>query len=253
MKAPISYCVSVCNEHIELNLLLTQLKHNLTEDDEILIQGDQGNVTDEVSDIVTAFTRDSRIRYIEFPLNGDFAAFKNNFLLHAKNPWIFQIDADELVSETLLEHIHFLLLENNHIESFSLPRVNIVQGLTPSWADTWHWRVVDAKVGQLDYHTKSILSNYGIKAVIIPEELHEEKLTIQLVNFPDYQNRLFKAGVGIKWRNKVHEVLFKEKNQFILEVKLPHKYGTGFDFDYCLFHVKQLNRQIRQNEMYSKM
>jgi len=44
----ISYAIPVCNEHKELKRLLEFLHQNIKENEEIIIQCDQGNTTPEV-------------------------------------------------------------------------------------------------------------------------------------------------------------------------------------------------------------
>jgi hypothetical protein len=63
------------------------------------------------------------------------------------------------------------------------------------------------------------------------------------VNFPDYQWRIYKRSPYIKWENKVHEVL----NGFKSLAFLPAVE------EYCLTHHKDIKRQEKQNELYSKL
>ena len=88
----ISYAIPVCNEHIELEQLLSFLTPQIDEEDEIVVQCDQGNTTHEVHRVLGDFPL---VKIIEFPLKGDFASFKNNLKEHCIGDWIFQIDADE--------------------------------------------------------------------------------------------------------------------------------------------------------------
>jgi hypothetical protein len=241
----ITYAIPVCNESVELKLLLNQLIPRLKEGDDIIVQGDQGNVTDNVISVISPIFRKGLVSYIEYPLNNDFATFKNNFLKHAKNNWIFQIDADELVSETLLDNIHWILTENPDVNGYALPRVNLVQGLTQEWINKWGWRISNGAVQQADTSTINILTKYNIS---ISDGI------IQLINFPDYQCRLFRTDKGIMWVNKVHEVLVSSQPIENLNVPLPcMENGTSASYDYCLFHIKQLDRQVRQNELYDKI
>ena len=100
----ISYAIPVCNEHVELEKLLSFLIEHIDEDDEIVIQCDQGNTTPEVYKILDLFKLPigTKIKVIEFPLNGHFSNFKNNLKEHCTGDWIFQIDADELPHELLI-------------------------------------------------------------------------------------------------------------------------------------------------------
>ncbi len=62
-----------------------------------------------------------------------------------------------------------------------------------------------------------------------------------VINFPDYQWRLYQNKPDIKWKNKVHERLvgFKSYSQ------LPA------DISWCLMHHKEINRQEKQNMFYN--
>lgn len=241
----ISYCIPVCNESKELTLLLNQLIPRLKEWDEIVIQGDQGNVTSEVVSVISPHLRKGVVSYVEYPLNSDFATFKNNLIKSAKNEWIFQIDADELVSETLLSNIHWLLENNPEVNGYALPRVNIVNGLTQEHINAWKWNISKGVVNQTDTSTVNILKNYGIDIF---------KGSLKLVNFPDYQCRIFRTNKGILWVNKVHEVLVSTKSAQDINTPLPcTDDGKTVSYDYCLFHIKDIGRQVKQNEMYSKI
>lgn len=237
----ISYCITACNEHIELKTLLYQLQGYLKDEDEIIIQLD-GNFTDQVLSVTTLFCAyEKRATFITFRLNNDFASFKNNLLLHAKNKWIFQIDADELISDFLLENIHYITDENPEVEAFALPRVNIVNGLTPEWATKWRWSVSRGIVDIDDEYTNNLLKEYGIY-----------NGDLRLINYPDYQVRLFQNTGKIKWRNKVHEVLYKEDSNLEV-VPFPCHDNNKILYEYCIFHVKDIDRQIKQNELYSRI
>ncbi len=89
----ISFCITVCNEHFELDRLLKQLFRYIDNTDQIVVQGDQGNVTDEVISVLSKYKKDERFVYVEYPLNKDFATFKNNALKHCTKDWNFLIDA----------------------------------------------------------------------------------------------------------------------------------------------------------------
>ena len=163
----ISYAIPVCNEHVELEKLLSFLIKHIDENDEIIVQCDQGNTTPEVYKVLYNLQQS----YTEFPLNGHFSNFKNNLKELCSGDWIFQIDADELPNESLITNLKGLLKLNSTTEMFLVPRVNTVSGLTQEHINKWHWNV-------------------------------NEK---GWVNWPDYQTRIIQNGPKIKWQNKVHE------------------------------------------------
>ena len=163
----ISYAIPVCNEHIELEKLLSFLIKYIDENDEIIVQCDKGNTTPEVYQVLDKLNQP----YIEFPLKGHFSNFKNNLKEHCTGDWIFQIDADELPHEFLITNLKELLKINPTTEMFLVPRVNTVEGLTQEHVNKWRWNV-------------------------------NEK---GWVNWPDYQTRIIQNSPKIKWQNKVHE------------------------------------------------
>jgi glycosyltransferase involved in cell wall biosynthesis len=167
----ISYAIPVCNEHEELMRLLSILITNKRDEDEIVVQCDQGNTTSEVYQVLDQFY--GRINVIEFSLKGNFSAFKNNLKQHCIGDWIFQIDADEYVTIEFLQNLHLILQDNPTTEVFLLPRINTVEGLTQEHINKWRWNV-------------------------------NEK---GWVNFPDLQPRILQNTPKINWGNKVHEVL----------------------------------------------
>ena len=53
----ISYAICVCNEHEELNALLSFLSNVIYEEDEVNILVDSGKVTDEVRSVLNKFEK----------------------------------------------------------------------------------------------------------------------------------------------------------------------------------------------------
>lgn len=208
----ISYAIPVCNEYKEIEYLLQYLNKHKREEDEIVIQCDQGNTSPEVYRVLQELSEFNNISYklIEFPLNNNFAAFKNNLKDNCSGDYIFQIDADEYPEEYLMSHLDWLVDNNPNVDIFWVPRINKVNGLTQEHIDKWGWRV-DPKDGR--------------------------------VNFPDYQCRILKNTKEIKWKNKVHEVLTGYKT----ESQLPA------NDEFCIHHLKDIDRQELQNEFYNTL
>ena len=172
----ISYAVPVCNEYKEIEYLLEYLTKHKREQDEIVVQCDQGNTTSEVYKVLK---QHPDVKVIEFALNKDFSSFKNNLKDNCSGDYIFQIDADEYPEEYLMNTIEWLIKNNPGTDVFWVPRINTVRGLTDEHIKKWGWRVdPDGKV-----------------------------------NFPDYQCRILKNVKRIKWKNKVHEILTGHKTE----------------------------------------
>lgn len=169
----LSYVIGVHNELTEMTELLDFLLPRIDAEDEILIQCDSDSVTDAVKQFVTIQEKlHESIRVIEFPLNKDFASFKNNMIKESKGDYVFNLDPDETPHEYLLYYIKEIL-ESNSVDVIYIPRWNEVKGLTTSDIQKWRWKV--------DYKNR--------------------------VNFPDYQMRIFKNTDEIEWKNKVHETI----------------------------------------------
>lgn len=164
----ISYAITAHNEAEELNRLLKQLTDKKDSEDEIIVQLDD-TATDKVKFVVDCFA----IKSITFPLNKDFASFKNNIKNNCTGDYIFFIDADEYLSEHLLKLLKQVLQVNTEVDCYGVPRVNTVKGLTEDHIKMWGWRV-------------------------------DEK---GKVNWPDYQTRICKNIPEINWVGKVHEKL----------------------------------------------
>ena len=209
----ISYAIPVCNEHVELEKLLSFLIKHIDENDEIVVQCDQGNTTHEVHQVLGTFKAPKGLKdplkVITFPLNGHFSNFKNNLKEHCKGDWIFQIDADELPTYHLIKNIKELLKLNPTTEMFLVPRVNTVKGLTQEHINKWRWNV-------------------------------NEK---GWVNWPDYQTRIIQNSPKIKWQNKVHEQIIGISTQGALPM----------EEEWCLYHPKDIGRQEMQNKFYDTL
>lgn len=214
----ISFAITVCNEATELKRLLEQLKKCVIENDEIVIQVDNTNSTDEVFEIVSNFegiysTLNSRKKTIITPvtkvfgsLNDDFATFKNNIKKNCVRDYIFFIDADEEVNQDQIHLIREILNMNPDFDCFLVPRINTVEGLTQQHIEKWGWKVENG-----------------------------------MVNWPDYQFRICKNIPEIYWEGKVHERLVGYKN--VTPLPATEVLALG--------HHKTIEKQEQQNNFYN--
>ena len=224
----ISYAIPVCNEHEELERLLNQLNDFVDTHDQIVIQKDLDNVTEEVLAVIDKFECKCELDVITFPLRNNFAEFKNHLKTFCRKDYVFQIDADEFLGDGLLMNLPTLLADNENTDLFFLPRINIVKGVTVSYANEQHWSIT-----KMDFPIATEFNEY-------------------VINFPDRQARLFKNKPEIKWRNKVHEVIIGHKN-FIDMAAGFHELDPEQVQAWCLLHIKDFERQKNQNEKYSKI
>ena len=174
----ISLAITVCDEHQELETLLDYLQERaLSPEYEIVVQIDQDNHTKEVVSVIL----DRGIKHWFYPLNKDFASYKNELTKHCLGEFIFQIDADELIALEMLELLPQILKANPEVDLYYVPRINTVSGITPEHIQKWGWKYENERV-----------------------------------NWPDYQTRIYRNVPEIKWRNTVHEVIEGHKHFTVL-------------------------------------
>jgi hypothetical protein len=104
-----------------------------------------------------------------YDFHKNFADWKNLLNSYCKGDFIFQLDADEMISEYMVKNLHEILELNKEVDLYFVPRINTVDGLTEEDIKTWGWNVNDKG----------------------------------WVNFPDYQGRIYRQKMG--WYGKVHE------------------------------------------------
>jgi len=168
----ISYAITVCNELDEIKRLVPFLRQYKRPEDEICVLLDKPKASQELLDQLYRYSSADWITLKESKFSGHFADWKNELTRMCSGDYIFQIDADELPNEILIENLH-IILENNQSDIILVPRVNIVEGITLQHLQAWSWQ-------------------------------QNEKGWVQ---WPDYQWRIYKNTPDIKWENKLHEVL----------------------------------------------
>ena len=205
----ISYAITVCDELEEITKLLNLLLKRRRKGDEIVVLFDKGKGTPEVWSRLGELGegRDCTVHSATF--KNHFADWKNKLTKLCTGDYIFQIDADELPNELLIQNLPVILESNPDNEVYLVPRVNTVEGLTPEHIQMWGWNVNDKG----------------------------------WVNWPDYQWRIWKNKPGIKWKNKVHEVLDGHKSY----AALPSQE------ELALYHPKDIKRQEKQNAYYNTL
>ncbi len=173
----ISYAVTVCNELIEVERLLTQLLAQKHSKDEVVVLYDN-NGTKEVLDYLQTV---EGIKLVWDNFDGHFADWKNKLTALCTGDFIFQIDADEYLADECVDLMHQILESNPEVDLYFVPRINTVSGLTEEHIQKWGWRVQNGRV-----------------------------------NWPDYQTRIYRNNSGIKWKNKVHEHIDGYKQYTVL-------------------------------------
>lgn len=205
----ISYAITVCNEFEEIQRLINFLLKNKRFEDEIVVLYDISKGHEGIEQFLRAKSINGEFAWIPGEFNGHFADWKNKLTSMCSGDWIFQIDADEIPHESLIQYLPEIILSNPENEVIRVPRVNTVFGLTDEYVRQWGWRI------------------------------NEEGW----VNWPDFQWRIYKNHPKIKWVNKVHEVL--------------EGYDTWSNLheveEFALYHPKDIEKQIKQNNYYNTL
>ncbi|MBP1166964.1 MULTISPECIES: glycosyltransferase [unclassified Chryseobacterium] len=202
----VSYGITVNDEAQELKKLLDILIPLIGQNDEIIVLQDITNKNKEVTELLAHY---NNIVKLEARLDGDFATFKNRLIEKANGQYLFQIDADEYPTEHFIKTLKPYLKKERSVEVFYVPRINTVEGITEEYVQQMGWN----------------MNKEGY------------------INFPDYQARIVKNNKKIFWKNKVHEVLFGNKNF----TEIPAKYELS------LIHKKNFEKQKKQNSFYETL
>jgi glycosyltransferase involved in cell wall biosynthesis len=176
----ISYGITVCNEHAELENLITHITPYLDKGDEIVVVYDQNRVTPEVLDVLE---KNPSVHSFGFDFQQNFLENKNFMNSKCKGDYIFQIDADEIPQGELLANLKAILDLNEGVDVIITPRKNLVEGLTPEHIQKWNWHV----------------NSEG------------------WVNWPDPQKRIYRNDSSIQWSgHMVHGMVEGYKTYTVL-------------------------------------
>lgn len=206
----ISYAITVCDESREFRELLNSLIRHIRPEDEIVVLQDVSKESEGVNKVFIDFADYVETR-VTSKFEGNFADWKNMLNTYCKGDYIVQIDADEIPSEDFMIFLPKLIVDNEGADLFIVPRKNTVEGLTQEDINKWHWRVTEDSEGN------------------------------QLVNWPDYQYRVYRNDPKIRWMGKVHER------------PVGYKYFGILPDSMFFWHMKDIEKQRKQNDYYIKI
>jgi glycosyltransferase involved in cell wall biosynthesis len=174
----ISYAITVCNEAVEIQRLISFLLEFKRTEDEIVVLFDESKNCNAVEDYLRSHSINGEFNWHKGKFEGHFADWKNKLNSLCSGDYIFQIDADEIPHSSLIESLPFIL-EYNESDIILVPRVNtLFPKVDENYIKKWGWKM-------------------------------NQKGWIQ---WPDHQWRIYKNTPEIKWVNKIHEVLEGYKN-----------------------------------------
>jgi glycosyltransferase involved in cell wall biosynthesis len=176
-------------------------------------------------------------------LMGDYSAHKNFMNQQCSGDWIFNLDADELIPESLFVLLPLLIDNNPDVEAYWIPRINTVDGLTVDHVRKWGWVITKfndfRKIKVIDSLSEEyrLLKEYQY---IITDESGVVTYFEPVIMWPDPQMRFYKNDARLQWQNKVHERL-TGFTQFSVLPPEP---------EYAIRHFKEITRQEQQNAFY---
>jgi len=138
--------------------------------DEIVILYDENNGDSEVLKFLLPYNKLPNVQtWRSFDFNKNFADWKNLLISYCKGDYVYQLDADEMISSYMIENLSTILEMNKDVDLYFVPRINTVAGITDKHIKKWGWNV-------------------------------NEK---GYINFPDQQGRIFRKKMS--FYGKVHE------------------------------------------------
>jgi hypothetical protein len=166
----ISFAITVCNELEEIKRLVPFILEHKRIQDEIVILYDEKNGNPEILDFLLPYNIKPNVQtWRGFGFEGNFADWKNKLNEYCTGDYIYQLDADEMISEHVVKNLNTILELNPKVDLIFVPRINTVNGITQEHINKWGWSINDKG----------------------------------WVNFPDAQGRIYRKGMS--WYGKVHE------------------------------------------------
>lgn len=185
----ISYCITVYQEKEYIKNLLDNLYKNKIDNEEVVVIQTYRDIsekdTDTYQEIQKIIESYPDIIYHTYHFEHNFADLKNYMNSFATKAYIFNLDADENLSDESFAFFREMLTRKEAYDLYFLPRINIVDGLTEEDIKKWDWKV----------------NEQG------------------WVNWPDFQSRIYKNSPDIRWQGSVHEQIVGHKTQGILDPK----------------------------------
>ena len=201
----ITFGITVADEFFEFKRLIQSLQPYLLKEEEIVVLADSNKITTEIIE----FCKLCKLKINYFNFQKDFSEFKNTLISLSTKDYLFQIDADEQIPLSLINALRELISNNKTIDLVWIPRINFIYGITDQDILNFKWNI---------------------------DENGWE-------GFPDYQARFASTKSGIKWKNKVHEILTGAENPVQLNA---NKF-------YSILHVKDIEKQRKQNIFYDSI
>jgi hypothetical protein len=120
----ITYAVTVCNEFVEIQRLVHHLLKNKRVQDDIVILYDSKNGNPDIETFLRSHSVNGEFMWHKSEFEGHFGNWKNKLNSYCKGDYIFQIDADEMVSKELIDNLPDILEYNPNNEVYLMQNNN---------------------------------------------------------------------------------------------------------------------------------
>ena len=201
----LSYLVTCHNETDSLEKLLSKLVQYKKDKHEIVLLDDYSD-NQKTLEIIQKYK--NKVTFAQHKLDKNYGAHKNFGIDQCKGQWVFQLDADEVPTDGLLENIDLIIESNSSSEVLWLPRLNYFLGVTEQDISMWGWKLHDG-----------------------------------MINFPDYQSRIYRNSPHIRYQRRLHEKVEGFKSYVFIP---PQK-------EYAIIHEKTIEKQRQTNINYNKL
>ena len=195
MSPTLTFAICVCNESRDLYSLVSFLNKVREPGDDIVILVESLHVSPQVRAVLDHF-KDSLVVH-ERDFDGNFSAHRNYHISKCKGDFIFVIDPDEMPQEFLVKNIR-RVFQDTKADIVAVPRMNMCPGHTEEWA-----------------RDRFTLNEVG------------------WINWPDYQTRIFRNGIGLKFDNELHEMIKGSSKVVAVPAEPRHS----------LWHIKSVDKQ----------
>ena len=221
----ICYYIPVKDELEYLEKSLPNLFTNVGANDMILISIDKDKTPISVRNYLSTFENKKDIAWfredgvnpplkiVEFEWCDDFSELKNLAFQYTDKEWIFQLDADENLTKTLIQQINQFLetAKDDGWDVIMIPSIN-------TYSD-------------LEDYPNFIEDNY----------LHFEFNERGWMHWPEYCLRIYRNLDYIRWVGEIHESIQGCKAHLQIE---PSE-------DYAIIHEKSISKQLISDEYYN--
>ncbi len=196
----------LCHNEPEIFSLIEYVKKHKKSDDKIAV------LYDPSTEEYTKKLKQASVKLIIHKLNHSYADHRNYVLQFIKTNWIFMMDADETLTELLIDNVHTIIENMRVAEVIGLFRRNIFKGATAWDCLRYGW---DIKDGAIQWAKG------------------------------DVQYRLFRTNKGLKFVGDVHEMLDIMNGKY--KVMLAPK-----DHQLAIIHNKTIEQQRACNDRYNQ-